>query len=205
MPGERVERHRGEQLKVVTCPTSGSDDSRRRAAAAAARVSAAKASSEEVGRRSRGVPGSGADAGTCRTQHGDPPGSRPRRQRRRSSLSFGPSDVNSGEIHMGIAQRRQQPPHPCETSFGPRGITERIADEAAFIARALPELRERSLVVPASVRTRRHSPTQCRSPASRGTNLPSGSQSGILRLKSPRPQPGPTRFASGDRSAVRSA
>ena len=39
-------------------------------------------------------------------------------------------------------------PHPLQPLFGPRGVAERITDEAAFVARAPPKLRERLLVVP---------------------------------------------------------
>lgn len=95
--------------------------------------------------------------------------------------------MNGGGQQVRFTKGSQQRPHPCETLFGSYGIAERIADEAALVARAPPEFRDRSLVVPAVAHVRCHTLGERRPGARNRADLPRGSQSGILRLISPRP------------------
>jgi hypothetical protein len=108
LPGERVERHRGEQLKGchlpdvwlgrLHAPRSGS---RRPRLGGESVVRKRLAVDREAFREAVQMRG-GVEPNTVTRLdrgRGDEGAGRP--------FPFGPSDVNSGEIHMGIAQRRQ--------------------------------------------------------------------------------------------------
>ena len=56
--------------------------------------------------------------------------------------------MDSGEGAAGVPLRSASNSASVAVLVQPAGVAERIADEAAFVARAPPELRERLLVVP---------------------------------------------------------